>query len=185
MENARFGMAHVIGLGSACGIHIWKKSLNHGTITTGPVITGPFHLERYMRIGVVSDTHNNLANCRKIVALFNEAEVDLVIHTGDVTQAKTIDVFGRIVMPMIGVFGNNDVERESLEPAIARAGFEFSTRLTSVSWQKSPSALSTIRSNFRKATNLALTLVYMGIRIGSCTRNLSRILLSTRVNARA
>ena len=49
-----------------------------------------------MRIGVVSDTHNNLANCRKIVALFNEAEVDLVIHTGDVTQAKTIDVFGDV-----------------------------------------------------------------------------------------
>jgi putative phosphoesterase len=78
-----------------------------------------------MRIGVVSDTHNNLTNCRKIVALFNEAEVDLVIHTGDVTQAKTIDVFGELSMPMIGVFGNNDVERESLEPAIARAGFEF------------------------------------------------------------
>ena len=78
-----------------------------------------------MRIGVVSDTHNNLANCRKIVALFNEAEVDLVIHTGDVTQAKTIDVFGELSMPMIGVFGNNDVERESLEQAIARAGFEF------------------------------------------------------------
>ena len=54
-----------------------------------------------MRIGVVSDTHNNLANCRKIVALFNEAEVDLVIHTGDVTQAKTIDVFGELSMPMI------------------------------------------------------------------------------------
>ena len=54
-----------------------------------------------MRIGVVSDTHNNLANCRKIVALFNEAEVDLVIHTGDVTQAKTIDVFGELSMPMM------------------------------------------------------------------------------------
>ena len=138
-----------------------------------------------MRIGVVSDTHNNLANCRKIVALFNEAEVDLVIHTGDVTQAKTIEVFGELSMPMIGVFGNNDVERESLSQRLLERGLSFSTRLMSVSWQKSPSALSTIRSNFRKATNLALTLVYMGIRIGSCTRNLSRILLSTRVNARA
>ena len=38
-----------------------------------------------MRIGVVSDTHNNLKNTRRIVELFNEAEVDRVIHTGDIT----------------------------------------------------------------------------------------------------
>ena len=43
-----------------------------------------------MRIGIVSDTHNNLKNCRKIVELFNDLTVDHVIHTGDITQAKTI-----------------------------------------------------------------------------------------------
>ncbi|GIR63688.1 MAG: hypothetical protein CM15mP68_3540 [Pseudomonadota bacterium] len=43
-----------------------------------------------MRIGVVSDTHNNLKNVRRIVELFNTAAVDRVIHTGDITQAKTI-----------------------------------------------------------------------------------------------
>ena len=43
-----------------------------------------------MKVGVVSDTHNNLKNCNKIVALFNEAGVDRVIHTGDITQAKTL-----------------------------------------------------------------------------------------------
>ena len=45
-----------------------------------------------MRIGVVSDTHNNLKNVRRIVELFNAAAVDRVIHTGDITQAKTIEV---------------------------------------------------------------------------------------------
>ena len=138
-----------------------------------------------MRIGVVSDTHNNLANCRKIVALFNEAEVDLVIHTGDVTQAKTIEVFGELSMPMMVSLAIMMLSVSPWSQRLLERGLSFSTRLMSVSWQKSPSALSTIRSNFRKATNLALTLVYMGIRIGSCTRNLSRILLSTRVNARA
>ena len=78
-----------------------------------------------MRVGVVSDTHNNLANCRQIVRLFNEAAVDCVIHTGDVTQAKTIHVFSDLEMPMIGVFGNNDLERETLEVAISEAGFVF------------------------------------------------------------
>ena len=78
-----------------------------------------------MRIGVVSDTHNNLKNVRKIVKLFNDAQVDQVIHTGDITQAKTIQVLGQLNMPVHGVYGNNDVERESLEPAIRASGFDF------------------------------------------------------------
>ncbi|MEC7957195.1 MAG: metallophosphoesterase family protein, partial [Pseudomonadota bacterium] len=71
-----------------------------------------------MRIGVVSDTHNNLKNVRRIVELFNTAAVDRVIHTGDITQAKTIEVFAQLDAPMSGVFGNNDQERASLEAAI-------------------------------------------------------------------
>lgn len=79
-----------------------------------------------MRIGVVSDTHNNLANVARIVELFNAAGVERVVHTGDITQARTIEVFARLHMPMVGVFGNNDQdERSALMPAIAAAGFEF------------------------------------------------------------
>jgi uncharacterized protein len=78
-----------------------------------------------MRIGIVSDTHNNLKNCRLIVELFNNAAVDQVIHTGDITQAKTIEVFSRLDAPMSGVFGNNDMERDSLEAAITRYDFRF------------------------------------------------------------
>ncbi|MEM7096842.1 MAG: YfcE family phosphodiesterase [Pseudomonadota bacterium] len=78
-----------------------------------------------MRIGIVSDTHNNLKNVAKIVELFNQAGVDQVVHTGDVTQAKTIDVFGDLTMPMFGVYGNNDEERDTLDAAIAAHGFEF------------------------------------------------------------
>lgn len=78
-----------------------------------------------MRIGVVSDTHNNLKNVGRIVELFNAAHVDRVIHTGDITQAKTLDVFAHLRMPMYGVFGNNDQERDTLDAAIARHGFTF------------------------------------------------------------
>ena len=45
-----------------------------------------------MKVGVVSDTDNNLKNCNKIVELLNEAGVDRVIHTGDITQAKTLEI---------------------------------------------------------------------------------------------
>ena len=43
-----------------------------------------------MRIGVVSDTHNQLRNVERIVELFNAAGVSRVVHTGDITQAKTL-----------------------------------------------------------------------------------------------
>ncbi len=78
-----------------------------------------------MRIGVVSDTHNNMKNVAKIVELFNASGVERVIHTGDITQAKTIDVFAALDAPMFGVFGNNDQEREGLEAAIGDNGFQF------------------------------------------------------------
>ncbi len=87
-----------------------------------------------MKIGVVSDTHNNLNNVGKIVELFNEAGVERVIHTGDITQAKTIDVLAELNMPVYGVFGNNDQERESLELAMDTHGFNFCDPPFSVTW---------------------------------------------------
>lgn len=78
-----------------------------------------------MKIGIVSDTHNNLKSSRRIVELFNQAGVERVIHTGDITQAKTLEVFSHLNMPLFGVFGNNDMERESLDAAIAEFGFHF------------------------------------------------------------
>ena len=48
-----------------------------------------------MILGVVSDTHNRLSNVEKIIDIFNEKKVDKVIHTGDITQAKTLSRFSR------------------------------------------------------------------------------------------
>lgn len=78
-----------------------------------------------MRIGVVSDTHNNLRNVDRIVALFNQARVERVIHTGDITQAKTLRRFAALQAPLTGVYGNNDQERDSLEGAVRELGFHF------------------------------------------------------------
>jgi hypothetical protein len=83
------------------------------------------HRSDGFRLGVVSDTHNHLANIRRIVELFNIAAVDAVVHTGDITQAKTLTVFAGLEAPLYGVFGNNDQERAALEAAAATHGFEF------------------------------------------------------------
>ncbi len=87
-----------------------------------------------MKIGVVSDTHNNLRNVGRIVELFNEYGVDRVVHTGDITQAKTLDVFAQLDAPMWGVYGNNDQERESLEAAVQAHGFLFQEPPFELTW---------------------------------------------------
>ena len=87
-----------------------------------------------MRIGVVSDTHNNLKNCRRIVQLFNDARVDAVVHTGDITQGKTLAVFASLAAPLYGVFGNNDQERGGLTAAAREFGFHFQDPPFDVVW---------------------------------------------------
>ena len=68
-----------------------------------------------MILGVVGDTHNRVSNVEKIIDIFNEKKVDKVIHTGDITQAKTLRRFSRLNCPLIGVYGNNDLEEEGLK----------------------------------------------------------------------
>jgi len=87
-----------------------------------------------MRIGVVSDTHNNMPNVRKIVSLFNQLDLQKVVHTGDITQAKTLEVFSHLKVPLHGVYGNNDLERDSLEAAVAKYGFQFTDPPLSIQW---------------------------------------------------
>ena len=78
-----------------------------------------------MRIGIVSDTHNNLRNVGRIVEIFNWARVERVVHTGDITQAKTLRVLAGLDASLHGVYGNNDLERDSLESAATDLGFDF------------------------------------------------------------
>ena len=64
-----------------------------------------------MRLGVMADSHDNVPMVRRAVELFNQRQVDLVIHAGDFVApfavAPLADLDGRVV----AVFGNNDGER--------------------------------------------------------------------------
>ena len=78
-----------------------------------------------MILGVVGDTHNRLSNVEKIIDIFNEKKVDKVIHTGDMTQARTLSRFSRLNCPLVGVYGNNDPEEEDLKNTAEQNGFNF------------------------------------------------------------
>ena len=78
-----------------------------------------------MKIGVVSDTHNNIANVKKIINIFNYNRVDYVIHTGDITNTKTLEQCSSLRANLIGVFGNNDREETGLQDKAKELGFQF------------------------------------------------------------
>jgi putative phosphoesterase len=70
---------------------------------------------------------------RRIVELFNAADVERVVHTGDVTQAKTLEALAGLRAPLTGVFGNND-ERAALLAVASRVGFTLSEPPLRVAW---------------------------------------------------
>jgi putative phosphoesterase len=87
-----------------------------------------------MRIGIVSDTHNHLHNCERIVEIFNASGVERVLHSGDITQAKTLRVLARLRAPLFGVYGNNDLERPELETVCEELGMHFVDPPLRVEW---------------------------------------------------
>ena len=78
-----------------------------------------------MLIGVVSDTHNNHKNIKNIIEIFNKRRVDLVIHTGDITNASSLEKFSSLNSSLFGVYGNNDRDESGLEEIVEKNFFEF------------------------------------------------------------
>ena len=79
-----------------------------------------------MLLGVVSDTHNNHKNIKKIISLFNDRRVDLVIHTGDVTNAASLSLFSELTSNFYVVLGNNDRNENDLEEIAKKNNFFIS-----------------------------------------------------------
>ncbi len=78
-----------------------------------------------MLIGVVSDTHNNHKSIDKIISLFNELSISMVIHTGDITNKKSLEKFSKLDGKLIGVYGNNDRNEIGIKEAAEVNNFSF------------------------------------------------------------
>ena len=66
-------------------------------------------------IGVIADTHDRLPMVDKAVKKLNEENVELVLHAGDYVAPFVIPKFQKLKAKLIGVFGNNDGDREFLK----------------------------------------------------------------------
>ena len=87
-----------------------------------------------MRIGVVSDTHDNARSVARIVEILSRAGVERVVHTGDITRGATLEQLARIEAPLFGVYGNNDVLRDELDQVAARLGITLAEPPFEVAW---------------------------------------------------
>ncbi len=74
-----------------------------------------------MKIGVISDTHDNKPMVLRAVQILRERSMNAVFHLGDFVAPFTLKLFEGF--KLYGVFGNNDGERILLKKVAEELGF--------------------------------------------------------------
>lgn len=72
------------------------------------------------RIGVLSDTHNNIANTRSALDIFRARGVDRLVHCGDITGPHMLEAFSGFQVWLVR--GNNDYDWLGLRSQARRMG---------------------------------------------------------------
>ncbi|EDK72866.1 phosphodiesterase, MJ0936 family [candidate division TM7 genomosp. GTL1] len=69
-----------------------------------------------MKIGVISDTHDNLKPLKQALDVLMEHKVDLIVHCGDWVARFTVEFLSKNSgnIPVKGVFGNNEGDTKSI-----------------------------------------------------------------------
>tara|TARA_B100000029_G_C17526828_1_gene941950 strand:+ start:56 stop:604 length:549 start_codon:yes stop_codon:yes gene_type:complete len=83
-----------------------------------------------MKIGIISDTHDDVEYTNKAIDIFDRSEVTAVIHAGDIISPPIVKEFKRLTdkgIEFFGVMGNNDGEKNGLKQAFQFIGGNFFT----------------------------------------------------------
>jgi len=78
-----------------------------------------------MIVGIMADTHDRLPLVDKAVNILNKQNVELVLHAGDYVAPFVIPRFKPLKARFIGVFGNNDGEKNGLKRKFDEIGLEI------------------------------------------------------------
>jgi len=68
-----------------------------------------------MWVGIMADTHDRLPLIDEAVTRLNERNIGLVLHAGDFIAPFVVPHYKPLRANLIGVYGNNDAEREVLK----------------------------------------------------------------------
>jgi putative phosphoesterase len=81
-----------------------------------------------MKVGIISDTHDNLMSLKKAIEIFKENKIELILHCGDWVAPFTVEYLSQnIDVPIKGVLGNNkgDIKRTMQRNANLKNPVEF------------------------------------------------------------
>jgi putative phosphoesterase len=85
-----------------------------------------------MIVGIIADTHDRLPLLDDAVKRLNKEKVQLVLHAGDYVAPFVVPHFKPLKSNLIGVFGNNDGDRELLKKRFAELGAEIRGKFAEV-----------------------------------------------------
>ena len=83
-----------------------------------------------LKIGLISDTHDNFKNIESAVKIFNDKGIGYVIHAGDITTPEAVEAFEGV--KLIGVLGNNDIDKQGLDNAFEKIGGKLKGELCEI-----------------------------------------------------
>jgi len=73
-----------------------------------------------MKVGIITDTHDQQSILTKAIDVFTEYQVDFVLHAGDITSPSSVQVLASIDhVKFIGVFGNCDSDKSGLKSVVS------------------------------------------------------------------
>ena len=67
-----------------------------------------------MKVGVISDIHDHIANLRKAIDFLNKEKVSLVFFCGDLASPFTLAPFKNLKAPVKAVFGNHEGDKTTI-----------------------------------------------------------------------
>ncbi|MDP6380692.1 MAG: metallophosphoesterase [Phycisphaerae bacterium] len=67
-----------------------------------------------MKVGIISDTHDNLGAVAAAMSEFRASEVEAILHAGDYVAPFALKPIVEVGVPVHGVFGNCDGEHAGL-----------------------------------------------------------------------
>jgi putative phosphoesterase len=68
-----------------------------------------------MRVGLMGDTHDRLPAIASLLEKIREKGVSIVMHAGDYCSPFALAPFHDASIPLLGIFGRNDGDQESLK----------------------------------------------------------------------
>lgn len=89
-----------------------------------------------MRIGIISDTHDNLVGLKKAISIFKKKNIAMLIHCGDWVSPYTLEFFDRemqsLKIPIKSVVGNNpgDIKRTIMSNFNMKNPIEWAKKAT-------------------------------------------------------